>query len=142
VVSGIYVARLVREDNEPESWRAEGGADSPSRTPPPSPHAYGASGLGLLRDALKEKRASHIIFVVRDDAGRSEILFQTSDPTWVAFNRYGGSSLYGSWAVTAGTVPTLSTRAFMVSYNRPIINRQGFVNDQFFTSVPSRGPGG
>jgi N,N-dimethylformamidase beta subunit-like, C-terminal len=133
-VSGIYVARLVREDNEPESWRAEGGADSPSRTPPPSPHAYGASGLGLLRDALKEKRASHIIFVVRDDAGRSEILFQTSDPTWVAFNRYGGSSLYGSWAVTAGTVPTLSTRAFMVSYNRPIINRQGFVNDQFFNS--------
>lgn len=135
-VSGIYVARLVREDDEPESWRAEGDASAPSQKPEALPHAYGAVGLGQLRDAIKEKRASHIIFVVRDDTGRSDILFQTSDPTWVAFNRYGGSSLYGAWPgiFGAGGTPPVSTRAFMVSYNRPFLNRQGFLNDQFFNS--------
>ena len=136
-VSGIYIARLVREDDEPESWRAEGDYTAPMRQPSPDPHSYGAVGLGQLRDAIKEKRASHIIFVVRDDTGRSDILFQTSDPTWVAFNRYGGSSLYGSWPGifgAGGGAPIVATRAFMVSYNRPFINRQGFLNDQFFNS--------
>jgi hypothetical protein len=58
--------------------------------------------------------ASHIFFVVRDDAGRSDVLFQTSDTTWQAYNRYGGNSLYtGS---PAG-------RAYKVSYNRPLVGR-------------------
>ena len=38
--------------------------------------------------------ASHIFFVVRDDSGQSDLLFQTSDTTWQAYNRYGGNSLY------------------------------------------------
>ena len=38
--------------------------------------------------------SSHIVFVVRDDDGRSELLFQTSDTTWQAYNRFGGNSLY------------------------------------------------
>ena len=54
--------------------------------------------------------ASHIFFIVRDDAGASDLLFQTSDTTWQAYNFYdvnnGGKSLYGN-------------RAFKVSYNRP-----------------------
>ena len=91
-VSGVYVARLVREDDEPEPWRSEGERSFPTQRPPEGPHAYGAIGLGALRDALKEKRASHIVFVVRDDAGETDVLVQTSDPTWVAFNRYGGAS--------------------------------------------------
>ena len=54
--------------------------------------------------------ASHIVFVVRNDASTSDILFQTSDTTWQAYNDYGGNSLYeGS---PAG-------RAYKVSYNRP-----------------------
>jgi hypothetical protein len=60
--------------------------------------------------------ASHIFFVVRDDASTSAILFQTSDTTWQAYNEYGGNSLYtGS---PAG-------RAYKVSYNRPFITRDG-----------------
>ena len=55
-VSGIYIAKLVRED--------------------------GTAG------------SSHMVFVVRDDDGRSDLLFQTSDTTWQAYNQYGGSSLY------------------------------------------------
>ena len=55
-------------------------------------------GLGhLLREARARGRtggASHIVFVVRDDDGSSELLFQTSDTTWQAYNHYGGNSLY------------------------------------------------
>ena len=38
--------------------------------------------------------ASHILFVVRNDASHSDIVFQTSDKTWQAYNTYGGNSLY------------------------------------------------
>ena len=38
--------------------------------------------------------ASHIIFIVRDDASQADLLFQTSDTTWQAYNQYGGNSLY------------------------------------------------
>lgn len=59
--------------------------------------------------------ASHIVFIVRDDSSQSDLLFQTSDATWHAYNSYGGNSLYtGS---PAG-------RAYKVSYNRPFNNRQ------------------
>lgn len=59
---------------------------------------------------------SHIVFIVRDDENQSNILFQTSDETWQAYNSYGGNSLYG-------TDPTanwdITQRAYKVSYNRP-----------------------
>jgi len=134
-VSGVYVARLVREDDEPEPWQAGGFGLWPTQRPPEGPHAYGANGRGALRDALVEKRASHIVFVVRDDAGGSEVLVQTSDPTWVAFNRYGGSSLYGAWSSfdIAGSENDRS-RGFMASYNRPLTNRRANINDQFFNA--------
>ncbi len=58
--------------------------------------------------------ASHMVFVVRDDIGTSDLLFQTSDTTWQAYNDYGGNSLYkGSPA----------QRAYKVSYNRPFSTR-------------------
>ncbi len=50
-------------------------------------------------------------FVVRDDSSTSAVLFQTSDTTWQAYNRYGGNSLYFGNPVG---------RAYKVSYNRPI----------------------
>ncbi len=59
---------------------------------------------------------SHIIFVVRDDEGQSDLLLQTSDTTWVAYSDYGGSSLYGNNFLPHG-------RAFEVSYNRPLTTR-------------------
>jgi hypothetical protein len=138
-VSGVYVARLIREDDAPQNWRSEvGSRTGPAGTwdpPPPTPHNYGVLGWGKLEDAMKEKRASHIIFVVRDDASRSAVLFQTADPTWVAFNRYGGSSLYGSYYQNGGgggNADNPRTRAYIVSYNRPLDNRQTAVANQFF----------
>jgi phosphodiesterase/alkaline phosphatase D-like protein len=58
--------------------------------------------------------ASHITFIVRDDSGQSDLLFQASDSTWHAYNSYGGNSLYTG--APAG-------RAYKVSYNRPFNNR-------------------
>lgn len=117
-VSGIYIARLVRQDFEPGSWRVD-NTQTPLAKPERSPHAYGALGHGKLANALIEPRASHIYFVVRDDASRSDLLFQTSDTTWQAYNRWGwGSSTYGSFDPAKPT-----RRAYKVSYNRPYETR-------------------
>ena len=117
-MSGIYIARLVREDSEPGTWRVD-NTQTTLPKPEPAPHAYGARGLGKLANALKEPRASHIYFVVRDDASRSDLLFQTSDTTWQAYNRWGwGSSTYGSFDPAKP-----ARRAYKVSYNRPYETR-------------------
>ena len=55
------------------------------------------SGIYIARpsrtDAGHVGQASHIAFIVRDDASHSDLLFQTSDTTWQAYNQYGGYSL-------------------------------------------------
>jgi hypothetical protein len=61
---------------------------------------------------------SHIVFVVRNDASSSAILFQTADETWQAYNGYGGYSIYGPTDVF-----DLTNRAYKVSYNRPSVTR-------------------
>ena len=63
--------------------------------------------------------ASHIVFIVRDDAGTSDLYFKTSDATWQAYNVYGGNSLY------VGNTSYPSGHAAKVSYNRPFITRDG-----------------
>jgi len=89
-VSGIYLAKLVRESGPPG--------------------------------------ASHVVFIVRDDDGASDVLFQTSDTTWQAYNRYGGNSLY------SGGPGTNPGRAYKVSYNRPFRTRQTEPEDWLFNS--------
>jgi hypothetical protein len=61
--------------------------------------------------------ASHIAFIVRDDTSTSDLLFQTSDTTWHAYNIYGGNNLY------IGGPGTNPARAYKVSYNRPFNTR-------------------
>ena len=75
-VSGVYIAKLVRED--------------------------GTQG------------ENQIPFVVRDDGSHSDIVFQTSDTTWQAYNDWGGASLY------TDTLSNGASRAYAVSYNRPV----------------------
>jgi WD40 repeat protein len=74
------------------------------------------SGIYLARAVRTDTSgASHIVFVVRDDDGASELLFQTADTTWQAYNAYGGNSLYTGAPVG---------RAYAVSYNRPFNTRE------------------
>src|SRR5205085_12405322 len=69
--------------------------------------------------------SSHIVFIVRDDSSFSDLLFQTSDTTWQAYNRYGGNSLY---------VGSPAGRAYKVSYNRPFTTRGTSPEDWVFNA--------
>ncbi|MBB2683561.1 UNVERIFIED_ORG: hypothetical protein GGD47_001136, partial [Rhizobium etli] len=83
-VSGVYIAKLVRQD--------------------------GTSG------------SNHIPFIVRDDSSQSDIVFQTADQTWHAYNGWGGANFYGGNGPATGQG---AGRAYAVSYNRPIATRGG-----------------
>jgi hypothetical protein len=65
-------------------------------------------------DASGTTGASHITFVVRDDASSSKVLFKTSDATWQAYNTYGGADFYQG---------NVNGRAYKISYNRPFATR-------------------
>ncbi|PWK76985.1 uncharacterized protein DUF4082 [Aminobacter sp. AP02] len=76
---------------------------------------------------------SMIPFIVRDDASASDIVFQTSDTTWQAYNEWGGASLYfgdvpvdpanmiGYLPPNCGCGVNSIGRAVAVSYNRPLV---------------------
>ena len=63
---------------------------------------------------------SHITFVVRNDASTSDLMIQTSDATWQAYNAYGGNSLYKCTVACPPGNPLTYKAAFKVSYNRPV----------------------
>src|SRR5215472_14078796 len=83
----------------------------------------------LKRDDTTSGNGSLIPFVVRNDASHSDIIFQTDDETWQAYNTYpstaNGNSLYqcGGSGAANPNCPPLShatyTGASKVSYNRP-----------------------
>jgi hypothetical protein len=83
----------------------------------------------LVREDPDDGRASHIAFIVRDDDGGSDVLLQTSDTTWQAYNTYGGNSLYAG----GSTTPPMP-RAHKVSYNRPFVTRGGPSEDWVFNA--------
>ncbi|MGM4906713.1 DUF4082 domain-containing protein [Tardiphaga sp. 866_E4_N2_1] len=83
-VSGVYIAKLVRQD--------------------------GTAG------------ENQIPFIVRDDSSHSDIVFQTADETWQAYNGWGGANFYGGNGPATGQG---AGRAYAVSYNRPIATRGG-----------------
>jgi fibronectin type 3 domain-containing protein len=71
----------------------------------PSTATSGIYFARLIR--LDTLEASPALFVVRNDSSHSDILVQTSDETWHAYNVYGGSDLY------------TGNPHHKVSYNRP-----------------------
>ncbi|WP_299363849.1 N,N-dimethylformamidase beta subunit family domain-containing protein [uncultured Paracoccus sp.] len=99
-VSGVYLAKLVRDDN-------------------------GAT--------------NQIPFILREDdlrpnGTRSDVVFQTADTTWHAYNGWAGrdgqvgGNFYGGFSQPDDLTPDPGPnpdRAFAVSYNRPIITRDG-----------------
>lgn len=102
-----------------------------SATWPGSATANMVSGLYLAKLIRTDTGgASHIPFVIRDDARNADLLFQTSDTTWQAYNDYGGYSLY----VAAVPPPSTTGGAFKVSYNRPFNTRQTHRESWFLRS--------
>jgi hypothetical protein len=78
------------------------------------------SGLYLAHLVRNDTGGSSIIpFVVRNDASHSDILVQTSDETWQAYNSYGGNSLYTCGSNCPPGSPEAYKGASKVSYNRP-----------------------
>ena len=76
------------------------------------------SGVYIARPVRTDTGgASHIIFIVRNDSSNSDMLFQTSDTTWHAYNLFGGADFY------RGNGPAPGGRCYKVSYNRPFMNR-------------------
>ena len=97
--------------------------------------ATAVSGVYLARVVRDDTGASNQIpFIVRNDSGNSDVIFQTSDTTWQAYNDWGGnngkagSNFYGG-NVDHPAVPDpglgSQSRAWAVSYNRPILTRGG-----------------
>ncbi|MEV4988626.1 DUF4082 domain-containing protein [Pseudarthrobacter sp. LMD1-1-1.1] len=68
---------------------------------------------------------SHITFIVRNDSSQAPVVFQTSDPTWQAYNTYGGSDFYEGGS---------NGRAYKISYNRPVATRSGPDGRDFYFS--------
>ncbi len=78
------------------------------------------SGLYLAHIVRDDTGGSSLIpFVVRNDASHSDLLFQTSDETWQAYNSYGGNSLYTCTVNCPPGNPEAYKGADKVSYNRP-----------------------
>src|SRR5215468_6385935 len=95
----------------------------------PSTAVSGLYLAHLKRDDTSSGNGSLIPFVVRNDSSHSDILFQTDDETWQAYNTWpstsNGNSLYqcgGSGAANPNCPPPSNasyTGASKVPYNRP-----------------------
>ena len=78
------------------------------------------SGVYVAKLQLKSHAANvpdynYIVFTVRDDARRADIVYQQPVATYQAYNVYGGSSLYGCYVSTC----TQGRPAYKESYDRP-----------------------
>ncbi|MDE5442480.1 DUF4082 domain-containing protein [Bradyrhizobium sp. CSA207] len=60
-----------------------------------------------------------IPFIIKNEASHSDIVLQTSDEDWQAYNGWGGANLY------FGNGPGINGSAYAVSYNRPLVTRDG-----------------
>ena len=88
--------------------------------------ADATSGIYIARPTRTDTGgASHIPFIVRDDAGSHDLVFQTSDTTWQSYNPYGGYNAYGS----SGAV-----MAEKLSYNRPFTTRGAELENYLFNA--------
>ncbi|SES25127.1 Ig-like domain-containing protein [Actinokineospora terrae] len=73
-------------------------------------------------------------FVVRNDSSTSDIVVQTSDQTWQAYNKYGDKEGVNEYNLYEGGFSgSPDGRAFKVSYNRPYRNAgtSNFLNAEY-----------
>jgi hypothetical protein len=92
-----------------------------------TPPAWAPSGIYVLRLNRTGGGASHVMFIVRDDARAADLMLMPSDSTWNAYNAWGGmgGSMYSGNSLYFGTAVDQYNGdcARFVSYNRPLVNR-------------------
>lgn len=103
---------------------------------------FGMRSVAITGNALKEPHASHVYFVIRQDARKTDILLQTIDTTWRAYNNYASPSSYGVLPLERHnfSIPQSwkSRRAFKASYNAPLVTRDTrAVNTLFNAEMPA-----
>src|SRR5581483_5931391 len=76
------------------------------------------TGVYLAKLTASNGNASFIYFVVRNDGGNEDILFQTSVTTYQAYNTWGGTSLYNNNLTTNHSIYPYP-HAMKVSFDRP-----------------------
>jgi len=76
-----------------------------------------ASGVYLVKLLGAGGKQSYIIFVVRDDTRKSDLLFQSSVTTYAAYNGWGGVDLYPEQSEGG-------KQSYKVSFNRPYRNTE------------------
>lgn len=93
-----------------------------------TPPSWAPSGMYVLRLNRTGGGASHVMFILRDDARTADLMVMPSDSTWNAYNAFGGMGsanwLAGNSLYFGTTVNQYDTDcARFVSYNRPVVNR-------------------
>lgn len=86
---------------------------------------------GLYIAKLTDQRSgsqSQVLFVVRDDSSGSNVLFQSSFNTLLAYNLYGGYSLYPEQSIGGKS-------AFKVSYDRPFAQHSTLTGANPFNNI-------
>src|SRR5262249_53016518 len=105
------------------NWAGSGTWDVP---------ATSVSGIYIAKLTRHDNgHHSHIVFIVRDDSRDADIVFQTSDTTWQAYNQYpgvtnGGASLYCGGPLSndgSSYARSCGTPAPKGGYNRPFDTR-------------------
>src|SRR5262249_7882665 len=77
-----------------------------------------------VANVIDGSQVFQIPFIVRNNSSTSDIVFQTSDETWQAYNGFGGANLYGGNGPANPPPPPFGQgAAFSVSYNRPLFTR-------------------
>jgi N,N-dimethylformamidase beta subunit-like protein len=114
-------------DADANTTRLSADAGNWSTTLTWTPPAWAPSGIYILRLNRTGGGASHIVFILRDDARTADLMFMPADSTWQAYNAWGGlgSNMYTGNSLYYGINVDQyhNDAARFVSYNRPIVNR-------------------
>ena len=148
VAEWVNTDAVVQPDAEYDATRALVDAGNWSVTDSWDTPADAVSGVYLARiqrlDASGnpiDGAANQIPFIVREDDRDADVVLQTSDTTWHAYNGWFGNNgqlganFYGDFSGTVdhpdipGAGAYAQDRAYAVSYNRPLITR-GIEGDQ------------
>lgn len=77
-----------------------------------------------VANVVQGSQVFQIPFIIKNPTSTSDIVFQTADETWQAYNGWGGANLYGGSGPAPASVDGLGAgAAYAVSYNRPIVTR-------------------